>query len=149
MLINSTLAYEATAFADALDIRPARDGQEQGAQLPHRQQGDTVSISEEARALAAPEQSGQAGKSRSQEKQEQLVQQLKDRIEQLEQEIKEIEKGDLPEKQKLSRLMDKQAQLMELRDQLVKAQADQAKMAGLSAGGGTRATGFGNSLGTF
>lgn len=153
MSYDLTLGTDTAQLADALEIRSPQtektdqeQNQETKTALP---QGDVVTISEEARALAAPEESGDAGKSRSEEKQDQLIQQLKDRIEKLEEEIEEIEQSDLSEKDKLSQIQNKQAQLMQLEEQLAEAQATQAKMAGLSTGGGTRATGFGNSLETF
>jgi len=77
---------------------------------------------------------------------EQTVKQLKEQIEKLEEEIKEIENSDAPEKEKLSKTQGKQAQLMELRSQLLKAQQEETEVAGVGDGGGTRAQGFANSL---
>ena len=154
MVFESSLANEATQFANALDIRPARAVDKTEAEQTHAvknpdQHGDTVSISEEARALAAPEESGENGKSMSEDKQERIIQDLKERIQKLEEDIKEAEKSDMPEKQKMQEVSAKLAELMELRDQLVKAEATKAKMAGLSSGGGTRAQGFGQSAEEF
>ncbi len=105
--------------------------------------GQGVSIN----AAEAAEKGGVAGKQKSSE--EQAIDRLKEQIETLKEEIAALEKEDIPEKEKNQQLQAKQAQLMELNDQLLKAQQAQLKAQGASSGGGTRASGFGNSVGTF
>lgn len=150
MVLESTLGT-LSQIADGLSARPApaveRTGEDLSKQAKVPEQGDiVVSISEEARALAAAENPGETSGSKQEERQDQLTEQLKRRIEKLEQEIKQIEEGDLPEDKKMQQLQDKQTQLMELKDQLLKAELEKLKAEGFSEGGGTRAQGFGNSL---
>ncbi|WP_285907974.1 FlxA-like family protein [Pseudodesulfovibrio pelocollis] len=145
-------------LAEALDIRTApalektSDEESRAAKTPE-QQGDTLTLSQEARALAAAakgEESGLAkGESDESSPQEQLISSLEKQIKQLEKEIDDLEKSDLPEKQKQQQIQAKQAQLMQLNDQLLKAQQEELKLSGQTKGGGTRAQGFGNSVADF
>ena len=156
MVLESSLAQHATQFTDSLNVRPApavektADEQAQATKIPE-QHGDMVSISKEARALAAPEKSGDSGiaKEEAEEDQNQTIQLLKAQIEKLEEDLKDLEKSDLPEKQKITQVQDKQTQLMELRSQLLKAQQAELKADGYSSSGGTRANGAGNSVADF
>ena len=83
MAIES-LAQQASTFVDALTVKPAATEQTEKdvaeeASIPD--QGDKVSISEEARALVAVEASGQFEESDEDTSAEQIIQSLKDRIE--------------------------------------------------------------------
>ena len=151
MAIES-LAQQTSTFVDSLTVKPAvtektEDDTAQEAKIP--EQGDTVTISEEARALIAMEQPGESEESGQEKDMDQTIQSLKDRITKLEEDIDELEKSDMSESQKTTQVQDKQAQLMELRDQLLQAQQTKLKADGQTEGGGTRATGFGNSAETF
>jgi len=139
MAIES-LAQQTSAFVDSLNIKPsstedAADKNAQEAKTP--EQGDTMTISEEARALAAAEkpgaseqgggeakgESGQGGgEAKGESETDPQTQVLKNRIKQLEEEIKELEKSDLPDRQKLTQVQKKQAELMEYRQQLLEAE---------------------------
>ena len=154
MGFESGLAQQASTFVESLHIKPApaveKTVDETGQEMKLPEQGDIVTISKEARALAAPENSGDSGKSSGgEDDQNQTVKMLQERIEKLEEEIKEIEDGDLPQKEKLQKVQGKQAQLMQLRDQLLSAQQEELKLDGMSNGGGTRANGAGNNVADF
>lgn len=152
MIIESSLGQQASTFAESLRVKEAPSVEKtaeedaQTAKTPEQSAGDTVSISMEARALSAAENSGEADGGSDEETRIKL---LKERIEKLQEEIKELQESDLPEKDKLQRIQDKQMQLMELQKQLTEAQAEGLKLQGMASGGGTRANGFGNSLDTF
>jgi predicted RNase H-like nuclease (RuvC/YqgF family) len=153
MIIDSGLAQQASAFANSMNVKDApsvekgTDEVAQDAKVPQQKQGDTVSISLEGRALAAAEESGESDSETATEKQ---IQSLKDQIEKLQEEIKEIQEDEsLTEKQKMQQVQAKQVQLMELQKQLAEAQEEVMKDIGATSGGGTRAQGFGNSVGTF
>ncbi len=162
MAIESLL-QQTSVFSDSLNIRGAaaeKTADENGQQAKTPEQGDTVTISEEARALAAPEESEEseglqmklsAEQSEDTEESEadRIIRMLKQQIEKLEEEIKELEESDMPEKTKRTMIQDKQAQLMELNDQLAEAMENKLKGMGTSPGGGTRAQGFGNSVASF
>ena len=178
MIIESSLA-QTSQFAESMDIKPSPaqektdDEKTLEAKAPQQASGDTVNISEAARALAAAENSGETeaktgderengtdaamnagtaseAKADGQTDAEQQIQRLKEMIEKLEEEIKEIEDDDaLSEKQKLQQVQAKQAMLMELREQLSDALEEQARKIGGSPYGGTRAEGFGGSVSTF
>ncbi|MGL1863607.1 MAG: hypothetical protein OCC46_13870 [Pseudodesulfovibrio sp.] len=154
MVLELSLAQQASQFVGSLNVQSAPsveksvDDQGQDAKIPE-QSGDVVSISEEARALIAAEDSGESGETAEDQEQDQLVQQLTEQIEELQTEIKELEEGDLPEKDKISQISDKQVQLMELQDQLLKAQQADLEMEGMASGGGTRANGAGNDVASF
>jgi len=160
MIIESNLA-QTSQFADSLDVKVAPslektdDEQSREVKTPEQSTGDTVTISEEARALAAAEKSGETelksdSESDSQTSAERQIAQLKKQIEKLEDEIKEIEDDpELTEKQKIQQVQAKQVQLMEMREQLSKAQEEQAEAIGASPYGGTPAQGFGNSVSSF
>jgi len=153
MAIESGLAQQASTFVESLNVKPApsveKTPDEAGQEMKIPDQGDTVTISQEARALAAPETTGESGQSGEESEQNQIIEQLEKRIEALEKELKEIQDSDLPEKEKTQQVQAKQVQLMELRDQLLKAEQEELKLDGYSAGGGTRAQGFGNSVDSF
>lgn len=153
MAIESGLAQQASTFVDSLQIKPApsveRTADETGQDLKAPEQGDKVTISKEARALVAPEKSDDSSQAKEETNVDQTIKLLKERIERLEEEIKELEDGDLPEKQKLQKVQAKQTELMELRDQLLKAEQTKLKADGQAEGGGTRANGFGNSVADF
>jgi DNA-binding transcriptional MerR regulator len=123
-----------------------------------------VTISEEGRALAAAEESGDTAKpdgSKTQidtlepeEDQEEseadrIIRMLKEQIQRIEEEIKALEESDMPEKLKRTMIQDKQVMLMELNEQLTKAMEDKMKNIGGAVGGGTRAEGFGGSAASF
>lgn len=157
MVIEFTLPGQASQLAEALDVRTAPAAQKtaeeeaRAVKIPE-QGGDTVAISQEARALSAATKSdetglrgGDDGKSTT----EQLIDRLEQQIEKLEEEIDELEESDLPEKEKQQQIQARQAQLMQLNDQLLKAQQELLDLSGQAEGGGTRANGFGNSLADF
>ncbi len=158
MVYESSLAAKSTQFSDSMQVRPAptveKTTEENGqdSKTPE-QSGDMVSISKEARALAAPEKQETSlemkKKDDSKKDESAIIKMLKERIETLEKEIQELKDGDLPEKEKNKQVMDKQSQLTDLRDQLTKAQAEELKAQGMSATGGTRANGAGNSVASF
>lgn len=131
-------------------LTPEQEKQAEGLE----QQIDSIFMAAEMREEGETEDSaagvGVAGPREGADTTKELtIKMLKERIEKLEQEIKELEEGDLPEKQKLQKLQDKEVQLQELRDQLLKAQQEQLKTQGMAEGGGTRANGFGNSVSSF
>jgi len=151
MAIES-LMQQAGTFVDALTVKPAAttktgDDAAQEARVP--EQGDTVTISEEARALAAMEKPGDSHELDQEKDMDQTIDSLKKRIQKLEEEIKAIEDGDLPEDRKQVQLQEKEAMLMDLRDHLLKAEQTKLKVTGMADGGGTRARGFGNSAENF
>ncbi|MGE4194851.1 MAG: hypothetical protein AB7E51_15810 [Pseudodesulfovibrio sp.] len=167
MAIES-LMQQGAAFVDALSLRHApTETTEKEAALEAKtpEQSDTVTISEEGRALAAVETSGEseksdesdnsrlklsAGQDTSEEDEiDQIISMLKQQIERLQEEIKELEQSDLPEKIKQTAIQDKQVMLMELNKQLANAMENKAKNIGQADGGGTRANGPGNSAATF
>ena len=151
MIMDSGLIQQASTFAESLNVKEAPSvektaGEEaQDAKVP--EQGDSVSISLEARALAAVEESGESDSETPLERQ---IRMLKEQIERIQEEIKEIQEDDrLTEKQKTQLIQAKQVQLMELQKQLSDAQEEQMKNIGATPGGGTRAQGAGSSLKTF
>ncbi|MBG0790353.1 MAG: hypothetical protein H0S80_07650 [Desulfovibrionaceae bacterium] len=151
MAIHS-LAQQTSIFVDAMSVKsPAvektADENAQEAKTP--EQGDTVTISEEARSIIAMEKAGTSGETGEESDTEQTLQSLKDQIARLEQEIEELQDKDIPEDQKLTKIQDKELQLMQLRDQLLKAEQAKLKADGQTLGGGTRAQGFGNSVSSF
>lgn len=151
MAIES-LVQQTSVFIDSMQIKSvseqeAADENSQEAKTPD--QGDSVTISEEARAVIAMEKQSESGASDEETDMDQTIQLLKEQIEKLEQEIKDMEDKSLPEAQKRTQIQDKEAQLMELRDQLLKAQQTKLKTDGQAVGGGTRAQGAGNSLSSF
>lgn len=151
MAIES-LAQQTSTFVDSLSIKPApsaeKTADETSMEIKTPVQGDTVTISEEARALIAPESSGESGQSEDSAI-DQTIKMLKQQIEKLEQEVEELENSDLPEKMKRTQVQQKQNQIMELRDQLNTALETKMKAAGVAVGGGTRANGFGSSASDF
>jgi hypothetical protein len=153
MGIESGLAQQASMFSESLNIKPApaveRTPDEAGQDIKVPEQGDKVSISEEARALVAAEKPGDSAQTEGEDAGNPVITALNDRIEKIEAEIKELEKSNLPQKEKQQQVQGKQAELMELRDQLVKAQEEQLKIDGMAARGGTRANGFGKSVAEF
>ncbi|BDQ34104.1 hypothetical protein [Pseudodesulfovibrio portus] len=151
MAIES-LAQQTSVFVDSMNLRlssaeKTADENAQEAKTPA--QGDTVTISEEARAIIAMEKQDQSGQTDEESDMDQTIQTLKDQIEKLEQEIKDLEDKPIPEAQKRTQIQDKETRLMELRDQLVKAQQTKLKIDGQTLGGGTSAEGFGNSVASF
>ncbi|WP_207262894.1 FlxA-like family protein [Desulfovibrio sp. Huiquan2017] len=152
MAIES-LMQQAGAFVDALTVKPAATDKTEAetameARLPD--QGDTVTISEEGRALIAMEKPGESGESDQDSDLDQTIDSLRQRIRKLEKEIKALEKDEeVPDERKQMELQDKQKQLMELRNQLLQAQQSKLKVSGTADGGGTRANGFGNTAETF
>lgn len=104
-------------------------------------QGDKVSISGEAKALAA-QKGGESEGSGGGTPEEQLIERLKDRIEQLKREIEEIKKSNLPEEQKQKEIQNKESEIAQLNAQISELQGNGDG----PVAGGTRAKGFGNSL---
>ncbi|GAB7024555.1 FlxA-like family protein [Salidesulfovibrio brasiliensis] len=102
--------------------------------------GDTLSISPEAKALAA-EKAGESGSGGS-TPEEQLIERLKDRIEQLKREIDEIKQSNLPEEQKQKEIQAKESEIAQLNAQISELQGGGKG----PVAGGTPAKGFGNSL---
>ena len=146
------LMQQTGTFVDALAVKTAATSKTEAeaamdARVPD--QGDTVTISEEGRALIALEMPGETEESDQEKDMDQTIQTLKDRIQKLEEEIEALEDGDLPENRKMTQMQEKQTMLMDLRDQLLKAQQTKLKADGMADGGGTRANGFGNSAETF
>jgi hypothetical protein len=151
MAIES-LMQQAGTFVGTLTVKPAatdRTGNETAQEVRVPEQGDTVTISEEGRALAAMEKPGESKESDQEKDMDQTIQLLKDRIQKLEEEIKALEDGDLPEDHKQTQLQQKETMLMDLRDQLLKAEQTKLKVTGMADGGGTRANGFGKTAETF
>ena len=153
MIVDSGLMQQASTFAESLNVKDAPsvektvDEVAKETKLPAQQQGDTVSISMDARALAAAEESGESDSETPTERQ---IRVLKEQIEKLQEEIKEIqEDGRLSEKQKIQLVQGKQVQLMELQKQLSELQEAEMKKIGATPGGGTRAEGAGGSASTF
>lgn len=154
MVFESGIVQQASTFSESLQIKPApsveKTVDETGQESKIPTHGDLVTISKEARALAAPENSGDSGKSgEGDDDQNAAIKMLKERIEKIEEEIKALEESNLPEKEKLQKVQSKQAHLMELRDQLLKAEQEELKASGAASGGGTRANGAGNSVSSF
>ncbi|EGB15285.1 hypothetical protein DND132_2080 [Pseudodesulfovibrio mercurii] len=152
MAIES-LMQQTGVFVDTLTVKPAatvKTETEVAQDAVTPEQGDTVTISEEGRALIAMESLGKSDDESDQETDmDQTIDSLKDRIQKLEEEIKALEDGDLPEDRKQTQIQEKENMLMDLRDQLLKAQQTKLKADGMAEGGGTRANGFGNTAGTF
>lgn len=158
MVIDSSLSQKATQFSNNMDIRKGNadktpEQQTHEMKAP-KHNGDTISISQEARALSAPEKSeialkGKKKSKKSKDEESLVIKSLKEQIKKLEQEIKELEKSNLPQKEKTKQILEKQSQLMQFRDQLAKAQEKELKAKGHSASGGTAAQGFGNSVSNF
>jgi len=151
MAIES-LAQQTSVFVDSMNVKlpPAEKTADENAQEAKTPvQGDTVTISEEARAVIAMEKQDQSGQTDEESDMDQTIETLKDQIERLETEIEELEDKPISEAQKQTQIQDKEVQLMDLRDQLLKAQQTQIKADGQADGGGTRAQGFGNSVASF
>ncbi|WP_338668633.1 hypothetical protein [Pseudodesulfovibrio methanolicus] len=166
MAIESLL-QQAGAFVDTLTVKPAstdKTGNETAQEARVPEQGDTVIISEEGRALAAAEDSGdsketggsnvgiaadQSDESQEESETDRIIRMLKEQIQRIEEEIKALEESDMPEKLKRTMIQDKQIMLMELNEQLTKAMEDKMKNIGGAVGGGTRAEGFGGSAASF
>ncbi|MGE4422504.1 MAG: hypothetical protein AB7D39_09420 [Pseudodesulfovibrio sp.] len=166
MAIESLLQQTGT-FVDTLTVKPAATDKTMAeaaleARIP--EQGDTVAISEEGRALAAAEASGdseetedsgvklsadQSEESQEESETDRVIRMLKEQIKQIEEEVKALEESDMPEKLKRTMIQDKQVMLMELNEQLTKAMEEKMKNIGGAVGGGTRAEGFGSSAGSF
>lgn len=154
MPIMTGLSKESSAFANGLKIENSNTSEkaaENNATIKSPdQRGDKVTISKEARTLAAPEKQGttlEIKKKKEQQPEESpAIKALKDRIKKLEKEIKELKEGDLPPDEKNKKVLEKQSELAQIRDQLAKAQKEALKNQGLSANGGTRANGFSKSL---
>jgi len=151
MAIES-LMQQAGTFVGSMTVKSAtatKTETETAREATVPEQGDTVTISEEGRALIAMEQSGDSKELDQETDMDQTIETLKDRIEKLEEELKALEDGDLPEDRKQTQVQQKEAMLMDLRDQLLKAQQTKLKASGMTDGGGTRAPGFGNSAEMF
>ncbi len=153
MMIESSLAQQTSVFADSLNVKEAPSVEKTAGEkaeefkVPEQKQGDTVSISMEAKALVAAENSEESD---TDSPQEQRIKMLQDQIEKLQEEIKELQDSDeLTEKEKLQQIQGKQVQLMELQKQLAEAQETLLEPQGVASGGGTRANGFGNSVDSF
>ncbi|WP_207262892.1 hypothetical protein [Desulfovibrio sp. Huiquan2017] len=166
MAIES-LMQQTGAFVDTLTIKPASTDKTEAktameARVP--EQGDLVAISEEGRALAAAEESGDSEKSKdskvsiaaeqpdeSEEESEvdRIIRMLKEQIKRIKEEIKELENSDLPEKLKQTMIQDKQVMLMDLNDQLSEALEKKMNALGSTVSGGTPAKQFGNTAKTF
>jgi len=147
MAIESGLAQQASMFTESLNVKPPpaveKTADETGQEMKLPEQGDVVTISQEARALVAAEKPDDSSQAKEEKNEDQTIKLLKDRIETLEEEVKEVEDSNLPEKEKLEKIQPKQVQLMELREQLVKAEEAKLTDEGQASGGGTRANGFG------
>lgn len=153
MMIESSLAQQASVFVDSLNVKDAPSVEKTAGEkaeetkVPEQKQGDTVSISMEARALVAAENSEESD---TESPQEQHIKMLQEQIKKLQEEIKELQDSDeLTEKEKTQQVQAKQVQLMELQQQLTEAQETLLKSQGMASGGGTRASGFGNSVDSF
>jgi hypothetical protein len=155
MAIES-LAHQASLFMGSLiaqpqDVAEVSDENGRAAKKPE-QRAVIVTISEAARALIAPEKSGNSAQSQQEaedQRRDYLIEQLKKRIIELEEELKDLELTDLPKEEKEQEIQGRETQLMDLRNQLVEAEAAKLKAAGFTEGGGTRASGFGNSSSSF
>lgn len=115
--------------------------------------GDTVSISDEGKALAAGmTQSYQIESEESEESEDSSstssVETLKKLIEQLEQEIEEIEESDMPEKEKENKLSALRTELAQVQLEYAQALQEESGTVGstLLSGLGSEAEGFANSL---
>lgn len=111
--------------------------------------GDTVSISDAAKALSgqavqAAEEGGEtedAGEEESSAS-DQEIERLEQRIEEIEQEIREVNEEDLSEEEKQQKLQLLNMELMQYQQQLQELQEDESG----GVVGGTSAEGFANSL---
>ncbi len=115
--------------------------------------GDTVTISDEGKALAASmSQSYQIESEESEETEDSSsssnVETLKKLIEQLEQEIKEIEESDEPKEEKEDKLSSLRTELAQLQLEYAQALEDESGTVGstLLSGLGSEAEGFASSL---
>ena len=138
MAIES-LMQQAGTFVDTLTVKPSATDKsmtETAQEAREPEQGDIVAISEEGRALAAAEESGdseeadnskvsiaadQPEEGEEESEVDRIIRMLKEQIQRLEEEIKELEESDMPEKLKRTMVQDKQVMLMELNDQLTEA----------------------------
>lgn len=159
MAIETSLVQH-SVFSESMDIRSApaveQTADEEAAEtkIPEQSQdqGDTVSISMEARALSAAGKTDESdtGTDSGSSDVEQRIEQIQKQIKQLQQEIKELQSDDsLSAEDKEKQVQAKQDELMQLQDQLMQAQKEQAKATGTTMGGGTRAEGAGSSVSTF
>lgn len=151
MAIESML-QQTSVFVDSMNVKSptaekTADENAQEAKTPD--QGDSVTISEEARALAAMSKTDDSSETKQEKDMDQTIQKLQEQIEQIEQEIADLRDKQIPEDQKQTQIQGKEVQLMELRKQLAEAQQTKLKADGQASGGGTRAQGFGNSVSTF
>jgi len=113
----------------ALRTAPASGG-ESGEEAEGQDQGDTVIISEQGKALAAR----QAQESSGDDTEEAAhIRQIKERIARLRQEIQEIQQDQtLDEDAKRQQLLTKESELAEMQTQLQEAYEEQAKAASAS-----------------
>lgn len=109
--------------------------------------GDTVSLSDEAKALAngsaeALDAGGAAGALDTQA--EKAKKAIEERIKQLQKEIKEIQESTVSEEEKARLIQSKQAEIMELMSQLRKAGGANSQTAGGTRAGAGTITGKGS-----
>ncbi len=158
MVIESSLAQQTSQFAEGLRIKNPATEKNAGRTDPYHESARPAARRHHfhftgSRALAAPEKQDKSltiGKNEEEQEENPVIKMLKKQIEKLEKEIEELQEDPtLSEKEKNQKILEKQSQLADLRDQLSKAQEEELKAQGKASGGGTRANGFGNSVGTF
>ena len=149
MTILTGLETQTSLFAGSLSAKtaPVKEGSEpdvsQAAKIPT--QGDRITLSLEARALSAAEKDSSTESSSSDG--DQLVKTLTERAQKLREEIQELQQDDsLSEDAKTQKVQAKEAELMQILDQLARAEQSTMAASGYNAYGGTRANGFASSL---
>jgi predicted RNase H-like nuclease (RuvC/YqgF family) len=161
MVIETGLSHT-SQLSEALNIRSApaaeKTDEEAGQEAKIPEQGDTVALSQEARALSAAAKAdesdsglGGAGEDESLTKtlQKEAIRRLKEQIKLLQEEIEAIKESNLPDKQKQKQIQAKQVEIMQLNDQLVEAEKEQTRMIAGVPSGGTPAEGAGSSVSSF
>ncbi len=143
MAISTSYAVAARSLAGTFTLAGTTDAAAQDAARAASKDsgGDTVTISEQARKLSAQRVSLTSGNAQDDTEDSQSdLNVIRQRIKDLQQRIQEIEKSDLPEKEK-------EQKLQLLRDQLSECVQQMNKMnQAVGPMGGTAAQGFANSL---
>ncbi|NDV27381.1 hypothetical protein [Desulfovibrio sp. JC010] len=133
-----------TAAAEKTEITSTR------LTMGNKDDGDTVTISQQGKELATSLKSGTGATDKSSETDsessssiEQQIEKVKEQIEKIKEEIEKLQKD--PEKNK-DQIAAKQNELLQYQGQLTELQSQLNKANGTSGSGGTRAEGMKNSL---
>lgn len=133
MAIES-LAQQTSVFVDSLQVRSSAeentaDENAQEAKTP--EQGDTVSISEEARSLVATEKQEESSETDDEESSlDQTIRMLKEQIQRIKQEIEDLENSKMPDSIKDKLIQAKRNELAQYQDALLKLMEEKIKAMG-------------------